>query len=64
MLGGLPSVFDTLLTGPVLEPAARFRLAALHYDAADAAASDAGAIDAAAAADVEQLFAVLDRRRD
>ena len=48
MLGGLP--FDTLLTGPVLEPAARFRLAALHYDAAEAGASD-----------VEQLFAMLDR---
>ncbi len=48
MLGGLP--FDTLLTGPVLEPAARFRLAALHYDAADTDASD-----------VEQLFAMLDR---
>jgi len=94
MLGGLPSVFDTLLTGPVLEPAARFRLAALHYDAADPAsdadttdaASDAGATDEAAdaaasdtnatdaasdagatddaASDVEQLFAVLDRRRD
>jgi riboflavin biosynthesis pyrimidine reductase len=48
MLGGLP--FDTLLTGPVLEPAAGFRLTALHYDAADAGASD-----------VEQIFAVLDR---
>jgi hypothetical protein len=62
MLGGLP--FDTLLTGPVLEPAARFRLAALHYDAAGAAAGTAAgaAADAAASdADVEQLFAVLDR---
>jgi len=49
MLGGL--AFDTLLTGPELEPAAaRFRLAALHYDAAAAAESD-----------VEQLFAMLDR---
>jgi riboflavin biosynthesis pyrimidine reductase len=48
ILGGLS--FDTLLTGPVLEPAARFRLAALHYDPADAETSD-----------VEQLFAVLDR---
>jgi riboflavin biosynthesis pyrimidine reductase len=47
MLGGLP--FDTLLTGPVLEPAARFRLAALHYDAAEGAS------------DVEQLFVVLNR---
>ena len=48
MLGGLS--FDTLLTGTVLEPAARFRLAGLHYDPADAEASD-----------VEQLFAMLDR---
>lgn len=53
MLGGLP--FDTLLTGPVLEPAVRFRLAALHYDAAE----PCGDSDAA----VEQLFAVLDRPR-
>lgn len=48
MLGGLS--FDTLLTGPVLEPGARFRLKALHYDAQGAAESD-----------VEQLFAILDR---
>ena len=48
MLGGVS--FDTLLTGPVLEPAARFRLKALHYDAEGAEGSD-----------VEQLFAILDR---
>jgi riboflavin biosynthesis pyrimidine reductase len=48
LLGGLP--FDTLLTGSVLEPAARFRLKALHYDPA-----------VAEEADVEQLFAILDR---
>jgi riboflavin biosynthesis pyrimidine reductase len=48
LLGGLP--FDTLLTGPVLEPAARFHLKALHYDPAAAEGSD-----------VEQLFAILDR---
>jgi riboflavin biosynthesis pyrimidine reductase len=47
LLGGLS--FDTLLTGAVLEPATRFKLAALHYDAASGAA------------DVEQLFAILDR---
>jgi riboflavin biosynthesis pyrimidine reductase len=50
MLGG--PAFDTLLTGPLLEPAARFRLKALHYDAAAAAEES----------DVEQLFAILDRR--
>jgi riboflavin biosynthesis pyrimidine reductase len=50
MLGGLS--FDTLLTGPVLEPAARFKLKALHYDA-----------DAADGSNVEQLFAILDHRR-
>jgi riboflavin biosynthesis pyrimidine reductase len=47
MLGGL--AFDTLLTGTVLEPAAHFKLNALHYD---------GASDGSG---VEQLFAVLDR---
>jgi len=56
MLGGLP--FDTLLTGPVLEPAARFRLAALHYDEGEAGAFEAAD---ASGSDVEQLFAVLDR---
>jgi riboflavin biosynthesis pyrimidine reductase len=55
MLGGLS--FDTLLTGPELEPAARFRLAALHYDVPDAGAPEAGPSDV----DVEQLFAMLDR---
>jgi riboflavin biosynthesis pyrimidine reductase len=64
MLGGHP--FDTLLTGPVLEPAARFRVAALHYDAASPEAMPGGeAIGAGAsgggAANIEQLFAVLDR---
>lgn len=48
VLGG--AAFDTLLTGPVLEPAAGFKLAALHYDAE-------GPQDSA----VEQLFAVFDR---
>lgn len=48
MLGG--PAFDTLLTGPVLEPSARFHLKALHYDAAATDGSD-----------VEQLFAILDR---
>lgn len=47
LLGG-PS-FDTLLTGPVLDPAARFELKALHYDAQSADGSG-----------VEQLFAILD----
>ncbi len=48
LLGGF--AFDTLLTGPVLEPAAaHFKLKALHYDAEGAGRS------------VEQLFAVLDR---
>jgi riboflavin biosynthesis pyrimidine reductase len=50
MLGGLP--FDTLLTGPMLEAAPRFKLEALHYDA-----------EAPHGSDVEQLFAMLDRRR-
>ena len=50
MLGGQP--FDTLLTGPELEPAARFTLKALHYDA-----------EAPDGSDIEQLFATLDRRR-
>jgi riboflavin biosynthesis pyrimidine reductase len=48
LLGGLS--FDTLLTGPMLEPAAQFRLKALHYDAEGPEGSE-----------VEQLFAVLDR---
>ena len=51
LLGGLQ--FDTLLTGPLLDPAARFRLNALHYDAAAAAKES----------DVEQLFAIFDRSR-
>jgi hypothetical protein len=50
MLGGLS--FDTLLTGPALEPAARFRLKALHYDA-----------EAPDGSDIEQLLAILDRWR-
>jgi riboflavin biosynthesis pyrimidine reductase len=49
MLGGRS--FDTLLTGPVLEPAAGFRLNALHYDAEGPEGSA-----------VEQLFAIFDRR--
>jgi len=49
MLGG--TSFDTLLTGPVLERAVGFRLEALHYDAQSAEPSD-----------VEQLFAIFDRR--
>jgi riboflavin biosynthesis pyrimidine reductase len=48
VLGG--TSFDTLLTGPVLAPAARFKLEALHYDAERSNGSD-----------VEQLFAILDR---
>jgi riboflavin biosynthesis pyrimidine reductase len=48
LLGG--ASFDTLLTGPPLEPAASFTLRALHYDAKGSAAST-----------VEQLFAILDR---
>jgi riboflavin biosynthesis pyrimidine reductase len=47
MLGG--TAFDTLLTGPVLERAAGFRLEALHYDAEGSEA------------EVEQLFAIFDR---
>jgi riboflavin biosynthesis pyrimidine reductase len=49
MLGGLS--FDTLLTGPVLDLAARFELSALHYDAAAEGARSG----------VEQLFAIFDR---
>jgi riboflavin biosynthesis pyrimidine reductase len=49
MLGG--ASFDTLLTGPAVDPAARLKLTALHYDAA-AAGQLSG---------VEQLFAVFDR---
>ena len=49
LLGG--SSFDTLLTGPALERAAGFSLAALHYDSQSAGPSD-----------VEQLFAIFDRR--
>jgi riboflavin biosynthesis pyrimidine reductase len=48
LLGG--TSFDTLLSGPVLERAASFRLEALHYDAETTDGSD-----------VEQLFAILDR---
>jgi riboflavin biosynthesis pyrimidine reductase len=48
LLGGVS--FDTLLTGPALEGAPGFGLKALHYDAEEADA-----------ADVEQLFAILDR---
>jgi riboflavin biosynthesis pyrimidine reductase len=48
LLGG--TAFDTLLTGPQLAPAAAFKLAALHYDAAGAEGSN-----------VEQLFAIFDR---
>lgn len=48
MLGGLS--FDTMLTGPVLARAARFKLTALHYDAEGAEGSA-----------VEQLFAILER---
>ena len=48
LLGGLS--FDTLMTGPALERAARFTLKALHYDAARDAQSD-----------VEQLFAIFER---
>ena len=49
MLGG--QLFDTLLTGPVLDPPARFGLQALHYDA-----------DGPDETNVEQLFAIFDRR--
>jgi dihydrofolate reductase len=49
LLGGLS--FDTLLTGPALERPAGFRLAALHYDSQNVQPSD-----------VEQLFAIFDRR--
>ena len=48
MLGG--TSFDTLLTGPVLDRAASFRLKALHYDPEESAGSD-----------VEQLFAIFER---
>jgi riboflavin biosynthesis pyrimidine reductase len=48
LLGG--TSFDTLLTGPVLERTAGFKLQALHYDAEGPQGSD-----------VEQLFAILDR---
>jgi riboflavin biosynthesis pyrimidine reductase len=48
LLGGLS--FDTLMTGPALDQAARFTLKALHYDAARDAHSD-----------VEQLFAIFER---
>ncbi len=49
ILGGL--AFDTLMTGPALEHAAKFTLKALHYDAAGEER------------DVEQLFAIFDRGR-
>jgi riboflavin biosynthesis pyrimidine reductase len=55
LLGGLS--FDTLLTGPTLAPAARFALAALHYEAGAGADGASGGSDA----DFEQLFAVFDR---
>jgi hypothetical protein len=48
MLGGRS--FDSLLTGPVLEPAARFTLKALHFDAEGTGRSE-----------VEQIFAIFDR---
>ena len=48
LLGG--TQFDTLLTGPELEQAARFELKALHYDGEGPRGSD-----------VEQLFAIFDR---
>ncbi len=48
LLGG--ASFDTLLSGPVLDPPRRFTLDALHYDAGTGAAADA-----------EQLFALFDR---
>lgn len=53
LLGG--ASFDTLLTGPVLEGAAAFRLEALHYDAGPASPG-------VEQPGVEQLFAILDRR--
>jgi riboflavin biosynthesis pyrimidine reductase len=49
ILGGL--AFDTLMTGPALEHAAKFTMKALHYDAAGEER------------DVEQLFAIFDRGR-
>ncbi len=49
ILGG--ATFDTLLTGPVLARAPGFTLKALHYDAEGSAGSE-----------VEQLFAIFDRR--
>ncbi len=50
VLGG--ASFDTLLTGPALEPPACFELGALHYDAAGAPPSR-----------VEQLFGIFDATR-
>lgn len=49
MLGGMS--FDSLLSGPALDPAPRLWLKALHYDAGVSVESD-----------VEQLFAILGRR--
>lgn len=49
ILGGLS--FDTLLKGHPIDPPARFKLHSLFYDAADGS-------------EVEQLFAVYDRRPD
>jgi hypothetical protein len=46
ILGG--QTFNTLLSGPILDPAPHFGLAALYYDAEGA--------------DVEQIFAIFDRR--
>jgi riboflavin biosynthesis pyrimidine reductase len=54
LLGGVS--FDTLLTGPVLERAAGFRLKALHYDAEGSEGSDGSE-----GSHVEQLFAIFDR---
>lgn len=50
ILGG--TVFDTLLTGPVLAPAPRLEVNALHYDAGSTSAAGA-----------EQLFAIFDVQR-
>lgn len=50
LLGGL--AFDTLFTGPALPSAARFKLAALHYDAdGDGAGADDAGADRAGADD-------------
>jgi riboflavin biosynthesis pyrimidine reductase len=64
MLGGLS--FETLLTGPVLDRAARFTLKALHYDAGTNGSTDPDGApdtdtDTEQDSDVEQLFAIFDR---